>query len=193
MLLYLSESKIKNLYNEAQIKSKRLPFSLSTFKIGLHVVEGEVKRVEEDSLAELNKVLHWKKVDRITKATMPSDFKTGVLYECDGTMCWKKERPTNIGTTIFYEFYTNPNSILTFAIDIDNPVFPELLLACSMKNFAFMEFADQNTLKPNSLGDIFISASISFEVRAIFELINIDHEKGSLIGAPVVIYTDKTK
>lgn len=193
MLLYLSESKIKNLYNEARLKNKLPSFSFSTLKIGLRVVEGEVKKEEKDVLDELNKIFLWKSVKKITKETMPSDLATGILYECDGTMHWKKARPTNIGTIITFAFYNNPNSKLTFAIDIDNFTFSELLLACSMKNFAFMEFADQNRLEPNSLGEILISADISIDVRIIFELFNIDCEKRILIGAPVVIYTDKAR
>ena len=193
MLLYLSESKIYNLYNEARLKNKRSTFSLSTLKVALRVVEGEVKKEEADALAELNKILRWKNVKKITKATISSDLEAGILYECDGTMHWKKTRPTNTGTIITFEFYTNPNSKLNFVLDIDNPTFSELLLTCSMKNFAFMDFADQNRLEPNSLGDILISADISLEVRAIFELFIIDREKGSLLGAPVIIYTDKTK
>ena len=46
-----------------------------------------------------------------------------------------------------------------------------------------MEFADQNSLEPNSLGEILISADISIDVRIIFELFNIDCEKRILIGA----------
>lgn len=60
MLLYLSESKIKNLYNEARLKNKLPSFSFSTLKIGLRVVEGEVKKEEKDVLDELNKIFLWK-------------------------------------------------------------------------------------------------------------------------------------
>ena len=88
MLLYLSESKIYNLYNEARLKNKRSTFSLSTLKVALRVVEGEVKKEEADALAELNKILRWKNVKKITKATISSDLEAGILYECDGTMHW---------------------------------------------------------------------------------------------------------
>ncbi len=166
-------------------------FSEAEIKIGF--AGGKIAKHEQNSLIKMHRILRYAKSKRNFKRIKEKTkgLKHGMICECEGTMHWQKERPSNIGLKITHEVYTRPNSTINFEIDIKNTMFERLSVVCSVKNLAYMEFVDLEMLKPNSLGDLLISAQRNIDVTVVFDLIDTNNEQKLLLGAPLVIYTGK--
>lgn len=191
MLLYVSPSKINNLYNEMLLKDGLQHYRLSEIKIKTGIVDGKIDAYTENTLVKLHTIIQHSRIKKSYKIISQTTkaFQCGTLYECNGIMHWQKTRPTNIGVIITHAGLNDPSGTLPFLIDLDNNKYSTLAVVCSIKNLEFMQFVDQDILKPNSLGELLISAQKSISVKVIFELVSVDEGRRVLVGAPLVVYT----
>lgn len=189
MLIYVSENKINNIFEEIGY-NKKISFSpFSETKINLNLIEAQLNAPKDSTEYKLRKIIrylkHHKKLKTIDNKSL--HFLEGYFYKCHGTMFLHKAKETQTGVLIDFNSYTKPNSTLDFDVNIGNDRFPMLVLTYSLYNLRFLDFTAPEIHPPNSTGSHLISVKKEIPVDVIFVLLYIDSENKILYGSPLLI------